>query len=373
MIHNLGTARNLLLIFIAMNLNIHAEEFAIHRGINISHFLSQSPKRGEQRASYIQQEDIQFIKAQGFDHVRLPVDEEHLWNKNGEKESGAFQLLHQTLVWCQEVELKVIVDLHTLRSHHFNAAQDGKKNTLFHDEKAVMQFAGFWKDLSQELKKYPLDFLAYEILNEPVADDSEDWNRVVNRVLQEVRKNEAERWIVIGANRWQSVSRVDELVLPEEDRRIILSFHFYIPMVLTHYRAPWSHIGDYDGPVQYPGIVVTKDDAEQFRAKPGYKDFWMGDDGKTYNREILASKLEDAIAFSKKTGRPLYCGEFGCYRQSPKPDHLRWTRDFVSILDEHKIPWTKWDYKGGFSIRNPETGNVDSDLKDALFQVPPQK
>ncbi len=361
------------ILLIAMNAEIYAENFSIHRGINISHYLSQSNKRGDARASFIQQEDIQFIKAQGFDHIRLPVDEEQLWDEQGGKEAEAFKLLHQTLAWCGQADLRVIVDLHTLRSHHFNAAHDGKKNTLFNEENAVLDFAGFWRDLSGELHAYPLDFLAYEILNEPVADDSADWNRVVNRLLQEVRKTEKDRWVVIGANRWQSVFKVDELVLPEEDRRIILSFHFYLPMVLTHYRASWSPVGEYDGPVHYPGVAVLEEDAEQFRTKPGFEEFVIDDAGKIYNRDVLESKLTRAIAFSKKTGRPLYCGEFGCYTKAPKPDHLRWTRDFISILDKHGIPWTKWDYKGGFAIRNHSSGKVKTDLRDALFQIPPQK
>jgi endoglucanase len=319
-----------------MNQNILSDNFAIHRGINLSHFLSQSDKRGDVRESFIQREDIVFIKSQGFDHVRLPVDEEQLWTENGEMEPEAFRLLHLTLSWCQEVDLRVIVDLHTLRSHHFNAAHDGKKNTLFTDDAAVILLAQFWKDLTNELKAYPIDFLAYEILNEPVADDHEDWNRVANHALKEVRKSEKDRWIIIGANRWQSVDLVDKLNLPEEDRRIILGFHFYTPMILTHYRAYWSYIGPYDGPVQYPGVTVLKEDADQFRTQPGFENFDIEDAGLTFNREVLESKLECALAFSTKTKRPLYCGEFGCYAKSPREDHLRWSRDFISILMDRK-------------------------------------
>lgn len=172
------------------------------------------------------------------------------------------------------------------------------------------------------------------ILNEPVADEDKDWNRVVSRVLKDIRKSEIDRWIVIGANRWQSVDLVEHLVLPEEDRRIILSFHFYSPMVLTHYRASWSFIGPYDGPVHYPGVSVLKYDADQFRNQPGFKYFNFDDTDLPYDRDVLASKLEGALAFSKRSKRPLYCGEFGCYAKSPRPDHLRWTRDFVSILDQ---------------------------------------
>ncbi len=34
--------------------------------------------------------DFKVIADLGFDHVRLPIDEEHKWNENGEKEDEAF-------------------------------------------------------------------------------------------------------------------------------------------------------------------------------------------------------------------------------------------------------------------------------------------
>ena len=37
-------------------------------------------------------QDIIFIKQSGFDHVRLPVDEEELWNIDFTKKTDAFLL-----------------------------------------------------------------------------------------------------------------------------------------------------------------------------------------------------------------------------------------------------------------------------------------
>jgi len=60
--------------------------FEIHTGVNVSHWLSQSKKRGEERRNYIVKADFDTIAAMGFDHVRLPVDEIQLWDDEGEKE-----------------------------------------------------------------------------------------------------------------------------------------------------------------------------------------------------------------------------------------------------------------------------------------------
>jgi len=54
-----------------------------------------------------------------------------------------------------------------------------------------------------ELRQYPNEKLAYEILNEAVAKDSEDWNKVFNKVLAAIRTREPGRIIVLGSNMWQ--------------------------------------------------------------------------------------------------------------------------------------------------------------------------
>jgi len=97
-----------------------AEGFVIKRGLNTSHWLSQTEIRGEEREAYMQAVDFAKIAEMGFDHVRIPVDEMHLWDEDGNKHEDAFKLLHNAINWSFDNDLRVIVDLHVLRSHHFN-------------------------------------------------------------------------------------------------------------------------------------------------------------------------------------------------------------------------------------------------------------
>ncbi len=69
------------------------QAFSIRRGTNIAHWLSQSDRRGDERASFFTQQDVTFIDSVGFDHIRLPVDEQQLWDENGNREEDAFALL----------------------------------------------------------------------------------------------------------------------------------------------------------------------------------------------------------------------------------------------------------------------------------------
>jgi len=59
--------------------------FVIRTGVNVSHWLSQSEKRGEERRNYVTQSNFDTIASIGFDHVRIPVDEVQLWDSVGNK------------------------------------------------------------------------------------------------------------------------------------------------------------------------------------------------------------------------------------------------------------------------------------------------
>ena len=42
------------------------EEFVAKRGVNISHWLSQSERRGDKRVAWFKREDVKFIAEAGF-------------------------------------------------------------------------------------------------------------------------------------------------------------------------------------------------------------------------------------------------------------------------------------------------------------------
>ncbi|MCF6358292.1 MAG: glycoside hydrolase family 5 protein [Draconibacterium sp.] len=103
------------------NTNKNTEKFEVKRGTNVAHWLSQSGKRGVERENFITKQDIQNIAEMGFDHVRLPIDEEQMWDENGNRHDDAFKIMTNCIDWSIENSMRVIVDLHILRSHHFNA------------------------------------------------------------------------------------------------------------------------------------------------------------------------------------------------------------------------------------------------------------
>lgn len=315
-------------------------DFKIFKGTNIAHWLSQSKKRGAERDSFFQEKDVALIKELGFDHIRLPIDEEQMWDENGVRHDEAFRLMSNAIDWCMAHQLKVIVDLHILRSHYFNA----EVKPLWTDPKEQDKFYRLWEDLSAALHQYPVSEVAYELMNEAVADDPEQWNNLLANAIATLRKLEPERMIVVGSNRWQSADTFDVLKVPN-DKNLILSFHFYEPFLLTHFHAGWTNLRNYTGPVHYPGALISKAEfdalsADQQEIVKGYVD-------QEWNLQKIEEMMQLPIQKGKELGLQVYCGEYGVIDGSPEADKLRWYSDMAAVFNKNGIASANWNYKSG--------------------------
>jgi endoglucanase len=346
--------------------------FEIRRGVNLSHWLSQcfgwSP-----RATFVTEDDIRFIARVGYDHVRIPIDEKELWTEDGRPSDEAFSHLVRALEWSARHGLRAIVDLHTVRAHHFNAANEGGANTLWSDPKAQDNFIRLWTEIDARIGRFPVDAVAYEIMNEAVAEDHEDWNRLLARAVASIRAREPRRVLVIGSNMWQMARTFPALKVPENDPNIILSVHTYVPMIFTHYKAYWTPLKTYEGPVHYPGPPVTQADLD------GYKDrklpavaSILQDARDDYGPGRLLQELKPAIDRAKALGLQLYLGEFGCLPSVPRADRLAYYADIVKVAESNGMAWANWDYKGDFGIvgfdrKKMETLQPDAELIRVLL------
>lgn len=320
--------------------------FSIRRGTNISHWLSQSKQRGAARKAWFTQEDVRRIADMGFDHIRIPIDEVQMWDEGGGAHAEAFDLLENALDWSEEAGLRVIVDLHILRSHYFNDKTGVP--ALFTDPAQEAYFCDLWRDLSGRLGTRATDQVAYELLNEAVARDPEDWNRVARTAFDAVRELEPERTIVLGSNWFNQHHTFEQLAVPD-DKRQILTFHYYYPMLVTHYLAYWWDGGVYTGPIQYPGRPIP-DDALDLGGLPEVVQQNLEEWNRPYDRAQMVADWAQPFAVRERTGLPLYCGEFGVYDKVPQAIRLAWYRDIIQAFDENDIAWGNWDYKGSFGV-----------------------
>ena len=86
-------------------------------GTNLAHWLSQTRRTGAERRQFIVEEDIAYIAELGFDHVRLPLDEQQMWAEDGTRDDDAFEALAKAVAcgWADPTVLQVDEDFVSLR------------------------------------------------------------------------------------------------------------------------------------------------------------------------------------------------------------------------------------------------------------------
>ncbi|WP_297702036.1 cellulase family glycosylhydrolase [uncultured Fibrobacter sp.] len=334
--------------------------FFIERGINLNNWLEVKTLDSLTLDTMCTRTKIVFLKELGFDHVRIPVSEESLFDDDLNFRENVIAVLDDRIEYCIKLGVKVVLDLHVTRDHHFG--KDG--SPLFFNEKSKAHFFEIWEKLQNMLMRYPVDFLAYECLNEPAApkDSHDAWNELVFKWINFIREKEPERMLFIGSNRGNQLWTFKYLNLPKTDKNLILTFHFYKPNVLTHYKAHWSSARYYEGPVVYPGSTIPQD---QFEKMPDSLKKKYAYAKKNFDINTMRLEIEKAVVVAKKYGLRLNVGEFGCRRTVPDSVRYSWFNDLVHVLRENNISYTLWGMNGaGFGIRKSS-----KDLDSLMLQL----
>lgn len=316
---------------------------SLRRGVNLSHWLSQSDRRGEARRAWTTREDFLRIRDFGFDHVRLPLDEEQLWTESGTKETEAWDLLERALDWASEAGLGAVCDMHILRGHHFNQED---VPALYTDAAVADIFCSQWTTLALALGRRSPDLVALEVLNEAVARDPADWNRVSSQAFAAIRAAAPGHTIVLGSNWYCMCETFPELSIPDDPNQI-LTFHFYNPMFVTHHQASWTPGGAWKGPVNYPGKPWPDGIPDTVEHSLAVR---MFDANVAAGPETMLAEIAPPLARAKETGLGLYCGEFGVIRLAPVEIRRAWLRDAVRTFESNGIGWAMWDWKGVFGV-----------------------
>ena len=333
--------------------------FDIHCGVNISHWLYVTGKD----AATMEEREVKQLHDWGFDFVRLPIGEVPLFRDDGSFNADTLALLEEALTWCQKYDMRVVLDMHLTRSHEYIVGY----RPLFDSEADQQRLCDMWAALTRQLKDCPTDFLAFEPLNEPAADTDEQWNAVAEKVIKTIREQDQERVIVIDCNRWCDVRTLPSLRVPEGDPNIILSFHFYEPMLLTHYLAAWRP--DYKvklSGVKYPGQPVSD---EEFANLPDSDKHWIAPYMNVYGKEWMREYWRPAVEFARAKGLRLYLGEFGCLPSVGEQARMNWISDVVELCEEYGIARSSWEYKSAFGFCRWSDGSLTNEaLKDALVK-----
>ena len=211
-----------------------AENRKLGRGVNIIGYdpIWRSLEQGRFKAGH-----FRLIKEGGFDTVRINLHPFRHMDPSGEHALSPSWL--KVLDWAVEQALKndlmVILDL-----HEFNAmGKDPQGNRA--------KFLAFWRQVAPRYRETPKN-IVFELLNEPSRElTPELWNVYYREALAIIRRTNPTRTVIVGPPSWNSVKHLDSLELPEEDRNLIVTVHYYTPMDFTHQGASWADRRDKTG------------------------------------------------------------------------------------------------------------------------------
>jgi endoglucanase len=299
------------------------------RGVNYGNML-ESPREGEWGARY-NDEYPRLVKAAGFDSVRIPVR----WSSRTAK-LEPFRIDPEFMNRVKSVVeqnlsqgLKVVVN-----DHHFD---------VLYDDPALQRsrFLTVWRQIAEQFKDAD-ERLFFELLNEPHGKLSgEAWNDLLDATLREIRVRHPNRWVIVGPDEWNSVKKLEQLKLPENDRRLIVTVHYYLPFAFTHQGAEWTQ----------PLLPVGN--------------AWTGTPAETAEIERDFARVAE---WAKKNRRPIYVGEFGAYHRADMESRTRWTRQIRKTCEASGFAWAYWELAAGFGVLDPDTKRWRQSLLDALIE-----
>ncbi|MDR3707132.1 MAG: cellulase family glycosylhydrolase [Capsulimonadaceae bacterium] len=310
---------------------------------------------------YITEDDVKYIRSLGVDHIRLGFDQmvvEAYDNPYEYRERG-FQHIDDFLMWCHKCDLNVVLNLHKAIGNYCECPSE---EDLLTSSRLQDRFVSLWAYLEDRYSNE--SNVAFELLNEVTSTDGESWNRLANRTIDEIRRRNEDRSIIVGSPEWNSPRTLDRLMV-YDDPRIIYTFHFYEPMAFTHQRGVLNQSEHfYNRQMYYPSDIKPYIEHE----------YCLGSSAKYFisfermDKSFLEACMKGAFAFVEAhPDKILYCGEFGTIRHTDLRSRENYMADVISLLIEHDIPYCVWNY-----LSTPNDGNrfslVDDDERRILSE-----
>jgi endoglucanase len=310
---------------------------ALGRGVNLGNIL-EAPSEG---LWGLRLSDSLFnaARASGAATIRLPIR----WSSH----AGATRPYTIDPVFLARIDyavdaalargLRIVINMHHYRQLDGDALdpQETAVDAGILDERYV----AMWQQIARHFRGRP-ETVVYELYNEPHgALTAARWNALLQQALAAVRAIDTTHYIVIGPSQWNSASQLSALVLPPDDRRLIVTIHNYEPFYFTHQGADWAGLAN--------SASITCCTPTQLQA--------------------LSEPIRVAAAWRTTWNRPIWIGEFGSYSKGPYASRVIYSRAARDSMEAHGMTWAYWEFAAGFGIYDPSTGAMRTELRDALF------
>ncbi len=282
------------------------------RGMNFGNAL-EAPNEGEWGLT-LKEDYFEQVRRAGFNSVRIPIR----WSAHAGArapytiDEAFFARVDWAIEQSLSRQLVVVINL-----HHY-------EDLFTHPDDHEARFLGIWQQIAARYQKQT-DRVLFELLNEPHDKlDAPRWNKLLREGLAIVRQTNPQRFVIAGPVQWNSISELKSFDLPEDDRRLIATVHYYSPFEFTHQGAEWMPEA-----ARWLGKTWTGSEAEQ---------------------QAVQRDFDVAAAWGKEHKRPIYLGEFGAYQKADMDSRARWTRFVRESAEQRGFSWAYWEFGSGFGV-----------------------
>ena len=283
--------------------------------------------------------DFKFMKENGFNFVRLPIDYRFFthggdWKKIDE---AWVEPVDHAIALGGKYGIHVQVCLHRAPGYCVNRC-DLEPKRLFGAEAAAEArkvFADYWTFFAKRYKDLPNTRVSFDLVNEPPDIPEEPYIDGVKDAIAAIRAVSPDRLVFSDGRNCGNIP-THKLV---GDPNLAQAMRGYLPMSVSHYMAHWVTLPD-DTPV-WPlpaeGPKAKYDD-------PGLD--WL------YKNNFKA--WDDLAA----KGVFVMMGEFGIYNRTDHATALRTLEDNLKLLKERNWGWALWNLRGDFGPLDSCRGDV---------------
>ena len=294
------------------------------RGVNI---VGYDPLWRDASKARFKTKHFKIIKDAGFNQVRIVLGAFRFMNSQNELPASWFATLDGLVQDALAQDLTVILD-----EHDFGLC--GRDI-----EACRPRLMAFWRQVGEHYKNAS-NKVVFEILNEPNQAANDSWNNMLVEALTIIRQTNPRRNVIIGPAFWNNISWLDKLELPEKDRHIIVTVHYYLPMRFTHQGARWT-----------PEYATLSDVT------------W----GTPEDLATLDKDLDTVQAWAKQHERPILLGEFGAYDKAPMESRVKYTAAVARAAEARGWAWSYWQFDSDFVAYFIDKDEWNVPIRDALI------
>lgn len=258
-------------------------------------------------------EDARFLASVGINSVRIPLNYRHLEDDSRPfviKEEG-FRHLDRAIELCAAEGIYSVIDLHALpgyQNHHWHSDNPTHVASLWEHPHFQDRTVNLWEAIADRYKDNPA-VAGYNPMNEPADESRAAIGPFYVRLIKAIRAVDARHSLFLDGNTYST----EFDIFGEPTENTVYVCHDYVAAGLG-----------YGGP--YPGYT---------------RGVW-------HDRETAEEKFLQRTAFSRKTGTPIWVGEFGpIYTGDPETDRQREQiiADQLELYRRYEASWCLWTYK----------------------------